>query len=82
MIRTVRERLEYMKISVEIEKARPVLDELLPLADVVFVSKEYAYFSGFRTMKEAVEGFLDVTKPGYILFCPSPTLNRVLVEPT
>lgn len=64
MIKYAQAHLENMKISVEIEKGRPFLDELLPLADVVLVSKECAHFFGFRTMNEAVEGFLKLAKPG------------------
>ena len=55
-----------IKISVEIEKARPMLNSLFYLqADVVFVSKEYAQYSGLSTMEEAVKGFLPLTKPGW-----------------
>ncbi|KAJ3116505.1 hypothetical protein HDU96_009491 [Phlyctochytrium bullatum] len=57
-------------ISVEFEKSnRPFLDELLPLADVLFFSKLYAEGKGFPG---APTGFLDnirrSCKPGAILF--------------
>lgn len=62
MIATVREK--NVKLSVEIEKARPVLKELVPYGDVVFISKDFAAFSGFHSMEEAVKGFLALAKPG------------------
>lgn len=53
-----------LKFSVEIEKTRPVLHKLLPFGDVVFVSKEFALFSGYHSKEEAVKGVLSIVKPG------------------
>ncbi|XP_046643693.1 ketohexokinase-like isoform X3 [Daphnia pulicaria] len=69
MIKFVRENSKSIKISVEIEKTRTVLGELLPLGDVVFISKEFSQFSGFPTMKEAVKGFIGLSRPGCIVVC-------------
>jgi hypothetical protein len=66
MIKFVRENSKSIKISIEIEKTRTVLGELLPLGDVVFISKEFSQFSGFPTMKEAVKGFIGLSRPGYV----------------
>ena len=62
MISKVKEK--NVKFSVEIEKTRPVLTELFPYGDVVVVSKDFATFSGFHSMSEAVKGFLKLVKPG------------------
>lgn len=64
MVNLARKKSPSVKISVEIEKPRPILNELLSLGDVVFVSKEYAQYSGFSTMVDAVKGFLSLVKPG------------------
>ena len=61
MIELVREhnkglpRGEFITTSVEIEKAKPEMDVLIPLADVVFISKDYAAFKGYSSMAETVE---------------------------
>ena len=64
MVMCVKEHSTNVKISIEIEKTRPILNELLQLGDVVFVSKEFSQFSGFRMMDEACQGFLGLTKQG------------------
>ena len=64
MVNSAKKKSSSVKISVEIEKTRPMLNELLSLGDVVFVSKEYAQYSGFSTMFDAVKGFLPLIKPG------------------
>lgn len=51
-------------ISVEIEKAKPELASLIPLADVVFVSKDYALFQGYSNMKETIEKVRNQAIPG------------------
>lgn len=66
MIKFVKEFSESKKISVEIEKPRTVLRELILLGDVIFISKEFSQFSGFQSMKEAVKGFLGLSRPGYV----------------
>lgn len=53
-----------IKISVEVEKTRPILRQLLPFGDVVFISKDFAHFSGFHCKEDAVKGFLGLVKPG------------------
>lgn len=43
-------------VSVEIEKMRDELHELIPLADVVFVSKDHSRSMGWPTVSEALKG--------------------------
>jgi hypothetical protein len=64
MIELIRSRNHNFKISIELEKPRAVLKELLPLGDVVFISKEFAKFSGYQSMEEAVKGFSTLVKFG------------------
>ena len=45
------------KISLEMEKLNRNYDPLLPLVDVIFVSKEYALSKGFENKSELVKGF-------------------------
>ena len=56
-------------VSVEIEKADHGLEALLPLADLVFVSKDFSKFSGAQSSKEAV-GILKnrIAKGGYFRY--------------
>ena len=42
-------------ISVELEKKKPELIKLLPLADVVFVSKEFAGYHGYDSPELACQ---------------------------
>ncbi len=46
-----------LKMSLEIEKLNRNYEPLLPLADVIFVSKEYALSQGFQDMTSLVSGF-------------------------
>ena len=70
MIKLVREhnkglpRGEFITTSVEIEKAKPELEALIPLADVVFVSKDFAAFKGYSNMAETLEGMKALAHPG------------------
>lgn len=59
-------------LSVECEKTRSELLELVPLADVVFVSKEHAKFNGCDGPEEAVRKFSDLAGPmsGLTVVCP------------
>ena len=45
------------KISLEMEKLNRNYDPLLPLVDVIFVSKEYALSKGFQNKSELVKGY-------------------------
>lgn len=51
-------------ISVEVEKAKAELDALIPLPDVLFVSKDYARFKGFTNMTETVQKIQMQAYPG------------------
>ncbi|KAK3893741.1 hypothetical protein Pcinc_002445 [Petrolisthes cinctipes] len=57
-------------ISVEVEKAKAELDALIPLPDVLFVSKDYAKFKGFSNMAETVEKIQTQAYPGCLVICP------------
>lgn len=54
----------HVTCSVEIEKARPELEVLIPLADVVFVSKDYAAFKGYTSMAQTLREVQKVARPG------------------
>lgn len=58
-----------VKVSVELEKTRPSISELLPFADVVMVSKDYAIFCGYQSAQEAVIGLRAKVKPGAVVTC-------------
>ncbi|MCL4121437.1 UNVERIFIED_CONTAM: hypothetical protein GTU68_045842 [Idotea baltica] len=59
-----------IKISVEIEKTLPQIFELFPLADFVFVSKEYAQFRGWMDIQEALSNASKLVKEGATVICP------------
>ncbi|XP_028410180.1 ketohexokinase-like [Dendronephthya gigantea] len=59
-----------IKISVEIEKKRPELRALFDQADVVFIGKDFAQFSGFSTPEEAVMGLSTQVPTNSVLVCP------------
>ncbi|KAG0729493.1 Ketohexokinase [Chionoecetes opilio] len=61
---------EFITTSVEIEKAKPELEALIPLADVVFVSKDYAAFKGYSSMTETLDRVRAVAHPGAVVVCP------------
>lgn len=51
-------------VSVELEKLRPELLDLLPYADVVFVSKEFAESRGYLNMRETIINISQESKSG------------------
>nr|XP_053650539.1 ketohexokinase-like isoform X1 [Cherax quadricarinatus] len=57
-------------ISVEIENAKHELESLIPLPDVLFVSKDYAMFKGYTNKEETVEKIQAQTIPGCLVICP------------
>lgn len=59
-----------VRVSVEIEKAKPELECLIPLADVVFVAKDYAQYKGYTDMKDTIENVNKITKKGAVIICP------------
>lgn len=58
-----------LTVSVEAEKPRAEVAALLPLADVLFVSKDYARYRGYSTMQEAVIGLRAHTKREATVLC-------------
>ncbi|XP_045585474.1 ketohexokinase isoform X2 [Procambarus clarkii] len=57
-------------ISVEIEKAKPELESLISLPDVLFVSKDYAMYKGYRSMQETLEKVQAQAFPKAVVICP------------
>lgn len=53
-----------INVSVELEKQKPELIQLAPLADVVLLSKEYACYHGYSSPEEACVGFREKCKEG------------------
>lgn len=51
-------------ISVELEKMRPELLDLLPYADVAFVSKDFAKSKGYVNMSETLKNVSQDAKTG------------------
>uniref|UniRef100_A0A1B6M8E5 Carbohydrate kinase PfkB domain-containing protein n=1 Tax=Graphocephala atropunctata TaxID=36148 RepID=A0A1B6M8E5_9HEMI len=49
--------------SVELEKAKEEIKELLPLADVVFIGKDFGSFQGCKNMHEALARNVPFVKP-------------------
>lgn len=70
MIEVVRKHNESHKdvkpiiISVELEKSKPELSSLIPKADVIFVSKDYAQFQGYTDMAQTIDKIHSETRPG------------------
>ena len=50
-------------ISIEVEKPRSELLELLRHADVAFISKDFAISRGFKNMSESLENIKKDVKP-------------------
>ncbi|XP_001599395.1 ketohexokinase [Nasonia vitripennis] len=55
-------------ISVELEKMRPELLDLLPYADVAFVSKDFAECRGYVNMSETLKNVSQDAKTGATIF--------------
>jgi ketohexokinase len=51
-------------ISVELEKMRPELLDLLPYADVAFISKDFAKSRGYVNMSETLKNISQDAKSG------------------
>uniref|UniRef100_A0A8C8SGE8 Ketohexokinase n=1 Tax=Pelusios castaneus TaxID=367368 RepID=A0A8C8SGE8_9SAUR len=58
-----------VSMSVEVEKPREELYQLLGYGDVVFVSKDVAKVFGFRSAAEAVKGLQPRVRPGATVIC-------------
>ena len=54
---------DQITISVELEKKRSELDPLTSLADVLFLSKDYASFHGYNSATEACLEFKKKSNP-------------------
>ncbi|KAL7641722.1 UNVERIFIED_CONTAM: hypothetical protein RMT77_007595 [Armadillidium vulgare] len=60
---------EEITISVELEKAKEEMNDLISLGDIVFLSKEYARFRGWNTMEEALSKVAELTLPETTAIC-------------
>lgn len=56
-------------ISVELEMPKPELLDLLPYADVAFISKEFAQSRGYDNMSETLKHISDDAKSGATIIC-------------
>jgi hypothetical protein len=52
-----------LPISIEIEKPRTEMQDLIPWADVLFIGKEYAEFCGCSNMPETLKKIAQDAKP-------------------
>ena len=60
---------EKIKVSVELERPRESLLQLLDKADVVFISKDFARFRSFSSSTVAVKSIYNKLKPGAVAIC-------------
>jgi hypothetical protein len=52
-----------LPISIEIEKPRTEMENLIPWADVLFIGKDYAEFCGCANMSETLVKIAQLAKP-------------------
>ena len=52
-----------LPISIEIEKPRAEMRDLIPCADVLFIGKDYAAFCGCTNMSETLKTIAEDAKP-------------------
>ncbi|XP_068025958.1 ketohexokinase isoform X1 [Melanerpes formicivorus] len=60
---------ERVRISVEVEKPRQELLQLMGLGHVVFISKDLAQHLGYQSAPEALQGLHSCVQPGATLIC-------------
>ncbi|NXT21913.1 KHK Ketohexokinase, partial [Syrrhaptes paradoxus] len=60
---------ERVRTSVEVEKPREELVQLMALGHVVFISKDLAQHFGYRSAPEALQGLRSRVQPGATLIC-------------
>ncbi|XP_054034307.1 ketohexokinase [Dryobates pubescens] len=60
---------ERVRISVEVEKPRQELLQLMGLGHVVFISKDLAQHLGYQSAPEALQGLHSRAQPGATLIC-------------
>ena len=59
-----------IKVSVELERPRESLLQLLDKGDVTFIGKDFARFRGLSTAEETVRSLYDKVKSGALMICP------------
>ena len=67
---TMKSFTNQVKVSVELERPRESLLQLLQKGDVVFISKDFARFRGFSSSAVAVKSLHSQLKSGAIAICP------------
>uniref|UniRef100_A0A0K8S602 Carbohydrate kinase PfkB domain-containing protein n=1 Tax=Lygus hesperus TaxID=30085 RepID=A0A0K8S602_LYGHE len=67
-------------VSVELEKKRDGILELAQYAKVVFISKDFAAFHGWRDMDTAIEGMKQHIQKGTAVICPWGELGAVAYQ--
>lgn len=81
MIDHIRRESPETRVSVEVERpGRLNIIRLMQIADVAFISKEFARSHGFFTMEDAVRGLADKLKPSSILFCAWGELGAAAID--
>lgn len=65
MVTHIRESPYSPVVSIELEKKKPELAVLTGLADVLFISKEYASYHGYQSPEETCLKFRDKAKEKY-----------------
>lgn len=58
-----------ISISIEIEKPKSHLEELLKHGDVLFIGKDFAQMYGYKSMDATIKGLGQIIKPSTILIC-------------
>jgi len=64
------QRVPRISIEIEVVRPAPIQEQLIPGADVVFVSKDFARSRGFNDMQSAVDGVFGLfASPGTTVVC-------------
>lgn len=69
MIEHIRQNMPNLPISVEVEKPNRNFEELIPLGNIVFISKDIAKANGAKNKIEALDRFKSQIRPGAKLIC-------------
>ncbi|CAG0916043.1 unnamed protein product [Notodromas monacha] len=80
LLRILPELPSHLTVSIELEKPRPELLQLIEFADVLFVSKEFAAFNNCPDMTSAVKHFKQLAKESTIVVCAWGDEGAALLE--
>ncbi|XP_067009276.2 ketohexokinase [Anabrus simplex] len=70
-----------LRVSIEIEKPRPDLVDLLPIGDVLFIGKDFSRFRGYVTMAEVLEKVTPLIKKNATVIVPWGELGATARNP-